>query len=310
VRLPQIDYQQFAKMAGQALLQPTSYRPKSQGGRTPKLRQFFDILQITFSISTWLLLGGIVQGSILLIHPKIISLLPAIFLLLIRLIDNCLMAFNLKKNIYMTGVIKNKVAGVSIDSNGQPTAKPDKIAVLLLGAKSNHPFGVFAPGFDKLGDYLAKMLKDLDANAAAKGFLGQTVYTRRDERGALEINNIMYWKDLASIHEFAHSPLHREAWQWWEATLKEHDYIGINHEIYEAESGAWETLYGNFQPTGYGATSHLMNNGKLESGVVPDQWVSPLVDANRGKLARSSGRLGWAPTKHDEKHPFVDGVYV
>jgi hypothetical protein len=271
----------------------------------------FNILQVTISISTWLLLGAIIQGVILLIHPRIISLLPAISLLLIRIIDSSLMALNLKRNIYLTDVIPNKVAGISITPSGLPAPKPDKIAILLLGAKSNHPFGFFGPGFAQLGEYLGRMLKDLDANAANAGFLGQTTYTRKDERGALEITNILYFKDLASIHEFAHSPLHREAWQWWESTLKQHDFMGINHEVYEAEPGAWETIYGNFQPTGYGATSHLVRgDGKLESGVVSDQWVSPLVEANRGKLGRSSGRLGWQPTKHDEKHPVVEGVYV
>lgn len=269
------------------------------------------MLQVTFSLSTLLLIGAIIQGCILLIHPRIISLLPAIFLLLIRLIDSTLMACNIKKNIYLTDVIPNKVAAVSITPTGQPAAKTDKIAVLLLGAKSNHPFGFFGPGFSALGGHLAKMLKDLDANAANAGFLGQTSYTRKDERGALEVTNIMYFKDLASIHEFAHSPVHREAWTWWEKTLKEHAFMGINHEMYEAESGAWEAIYGNFQPTGYGATSHFVRDGgKLESGVVSDQWICPLVEANRGKLARSSGRLGWQPTKHDEKHPMVEGVYV
>jgi heme-degrading monooxygenase HmoA len=298
-------------MTLQPFFQSTSYRPKSQGRRGSQLQNLFNIIQVTFSISTLLLIGAIIQGFILLIHPRIISLLPAISLLLIRLIDSTLMAYNFKKNIYLTDVIPNKVAGISMTPSGQPSPKSDKIAVLLLGAKSNHPFGFFGPGFSTLGEYLGRMLKDLDANAASAGFLGQTTYTRKDERGAVEITNIMYWKDLASIHEFAHSPLHREAWSWWEATLKEHSFMGINHEIYEAESGAWETIYGNFQPTGYGATSHFVRDGgKLESGVVSDQWVSPLVEANRGKLARSSGRLGWQPTTHDEKHPVVEGVYV
>lgn len=294
------------------MLQPTPIRPKSQGRRTSKLRAFLNILQVNFSLFTWILLGAIIQGAILLIHPGIISLLPAISLLLIRFIDSLLMAFNLKSNIYMTDVISKKIAGVSIDANGQFTEKPatGKVAVLLLGAKSNHPFGIFAPGFSELGGYLGKMLTELDANAASNGFLGQTSYTRYDERGALELTNVIYWKDLASIHDFAHAPLHREAWKWWDATLKEHDFIGINHEIFEADTGSWESVYANFQPTGYGATSYLRRGGKLESGIVPDQWVSPLVDASRGKLARSSGRLGWDPTKHDKRHAVAENVYV
>jgi Domain of unknown function (DUF4188) len=299
-------------MAVQPIFQPTPTRPKSQGRNTPKLRAFIQILQVNFSLFTWLLLGAIIQGTILLIHPSFISLLPAVALFVIRLIDSYLVAFNLKPNVYMTDVLpRKKISALSIDADGQFTEKPatGKIAVLLLGAKSNHPFGIFAPGFKELGGHLNKMLKDLDDNAASKGFLGQTMYTRYDERGGLEITNLMYFKDLAVIHDFAHSPLHREAWQWWDATLKERDCIGINHEIYEADSGSWESLYANFQPTGLGATSYFRKGGKFESGVVPDQWVSPLVDVSRGKLGSSSGRLGWDPTKHDERHPVVQGVY-
>lgn len=36
-------------------------------------------------------------------------------------------------------------------------AGKQKIAVLILGAKSNHPLGFFAPDFSKVGDYLKKM---------------------------------------------------------------------------------------------------------------------------------------------------------
>ena len=299
-------------MAVQPIFQPSIVRPKSQSRRKSQSRQFFNTLQLNFSLFTWSLLGATIQGTILLIHPSIISLLPAISLLLIRFVDSCLMAFNLKRNVYMTDVIPKKIAGVSIDADGQFTEKPatGKIAVLLLGAKTNHPFGLFAPGLKELGGWLGKMLEDLDANAASRGFLGQTDFIRYDERGALELTNIIYWKDLASIHDFAHAPLHREAWKWWEDTLKEHDFIGINHEIFEADTGSWESIYANFQPTCFGATSYLRKGGKLESGIVPDQWVSPLVDASRGKLARSSGRLGWDPTKHDAKHPLVEGVYA
>lgn len=49
-----------------------------------------------------------------------------------------------------------------------------------------------------------------------------------------------------------------------------------------------------------GATTHLVRNGKIEGGKVDEKWVSPLVDARRGPLARSSGRMGRPITVHDE----------
>jgi hypothetical protein len=110
---------------------------------------------------------------------------------------------------------------LSIDKSGNFTAPAEeKIAVLLLGAKSNHPFGSLAPAFLELSQHLNKMNIDLDENAATNGFIGQTTYNRADERGALEFVVLTYWRDLEVLHDFAHSPIRREAWVWWEKTLK------------------------------------------------------------------------------------------
>lgn len=59
---------------------------------------------------------------------------------------------------------------------------------------------------------------------------------------------LSYWRSIEDLHAFAHAPLHREAWTWWEKTIKAHGFIGVNHEIYEADRGHWENVYVNFQP--------------------------------------------------------------
>jgi heme-degrading monooxygenase HmoA len=133
--------------------------------------------------------------------------------------------------------------------------------------------------------------------------IGQTNWQRKDERGAVEFVFISYWRSVEDLHVFAHGPLHREAWTWWEKTLKQHDAIGINHEIYEAEPGHWENMYTNFQPTGLGATSFPRRRDGGKDGNVTEEWVSSLVDARKGKLAKSSGRLGMSDTKYDANRP-------
>jgi hypothetical protein len=96
------------------------------------------------------------------------------------------------------------------------------------------------------------------------------------------------------MHAFAHSPLEHEVWDYWNCTAKSHDFLGFHHEVYEAEAKHWENVYANFQPTGLGATSYLKRaDGKLGVGEEADEWVSPLLPANKGKLSTSSGRLGW-----------------
>lgn len=123
----------------------------------------------------------------------------------------------------------------------------------------------------------------------------------------MEFVFISYWRDIESLHTFAHGPLHRQAWLWWEKTIKLHDFIGINHEIYEAEPGHWENMYANFQPTGLGATTYLhRGNGEVEGGRVGDEWISPLIDASKGRFKASTGRLGMEATKFDRDRPDGD----
>ena len=121
------------------------------------------------------------------------------------------------------------------------------------------------------------------------------------DSGTPELMVLSYWRSLDDLHNFAASKLHLEAWSWWERTLKQHDYLGIFHEIYHAGPKNWENIYVNFQPTLLGATTYLKKGDKLEGGVVPEEWVSPLVDASRGKFRTSKGRLGWSQGHENDK---------
>lgn len=105
---------------------------------------------------------------------------------------------------------------------------------------------------------------------------------------------VSYWRSLEDVHNYANSPLHKEVVKWWDSTIKEHSHIGFMHEVFEADKGHWENVYINFQPTGLGATTYLRKGDKLQGGEVPDEWVSPLVDANKGKLRTGRGRVGKA----------------
>ncbi len=69
---------------------------------------------------------------------------------------------------------------------------------------------------------------------------------------------------MEDIHTYAHGPTYRVAWEWWYKMLKEMDDTGINHEIFLADKGQWESIYVNFQPTMLGAASYLRRHGKHE----------------------------------------------
>jgi hypothetical protein len=83
------------------------------------------------------------------------------------------------------------------------------------------------------------------------GFLNLSSYVGTEASTSNEIMTISYWRNIEGIHEFAHGPVHREIWDWWNRTEKEHPFISIMHEIYHANgrSGAHENVYVNCRPT-------------------------------------------------------------
>lgn len=188
------------------------------------------------------------------------------------------------------------------DLNGHfGPAGNEKITILLLGAKSNHPLGTFAPDFPKTLKYVDIMTNELESDPKQEsGFLGQTFFTRKDSKGSNEFVIISYWRSLTDVHRYAHGPTHKEAWKWWDSTIKSHNYIGFMHEVFEADKGKWESVYINFQPTLAGATTVLRKEGKLVSGAVGEEWICPLLEA-RGKLRTSNGRRGVGDTKEVEE---------
>lgn len=58
----------------------------------------------------------------------------------------------------------------------------------------------------------------------------------------------------------------------------------------------------NCEPTGLGATSYLKKGDKLVNGVVAEKWISPLVNARKGKLRTMMGRMGSGTGAENEKY--------
>ena len=91
-------------------------------------------------------------------------MLPAAVLLLFRIVDATLVHFGLKPNPFLESSFPRKrIAAVVANEEGELVAPgSERVAVILLGAKSNHPFGALAPEFLKTFGYLAKMNASFD----------------------------------------------------------------------------------------------------------------------------------------------------
>lgn len=164
----------------------------------------------------------------------------------------------------------------------QPAAQP--IVVFNLGVQYNHPLGLLAPGVWETAQRFIAMSKDIKKRREELGLLGIS-YARADERRS---NNSLiatfYFKDVESIHKFAHEPLHREAWDWFNP--KKHSHIGIFHETFCVPAKAYETIYMNCHPVGMGRTST-----KIEIKDEEASWLNSLVNADVPALKTQYSRL-------------------
>lgn len=62
--------------------------------------------------------------------------------------------------------------------------------------------------------------------------------------------------------------------------------VAISHEIWEVPEGGWESIYYNYGPSGFAATSHEIE----EKGGVK-QWACPIISGNHKALKNSAARM-------------------
>jgi hypothetical protein len=273
-------------------------------------------MRANFTITTWLSFGAVIQGLAYFLIGRL-AFLPAVALLLYRAFAAYAMSVGWIHDRYMDGVrlpspplsrpttttichtqltcypqvILKKFSAQFPDEAGEQHSKPAEqdMTVLIIGAKTNHPLGIFAPGYKDLADYFHSMSVSLEQHADEFGFLGMTSWTSLNDG---EINNMLsmngYFKSVDGLHRFAHSEYHREGWDWWNRIVKSHPHLSIFHEVYHAPKGHWENIYINSPRAGI-TTSWQSFTDYQGSG--KKAWASPVVDASRGLLKTSAGRM-------------------
>ena len=118
---------------------------------------------MNLSLQTSLLIGASLQCLLVASLPLKYAMVPALLLLVIRTMDTILVSTGRKANPYLVGNIPKKSTAQVMDRDGNFSgASGENITILLLGAKSNHPLGIFAPDYTKVGNYLEEMVKELE----------------------------------------------------------------------------------------------------------------------------------------------------
>lgn len=98
--------------------------------------------------------------------PKLYTIGPAIGLLLFRIVDTILITYEIIPNPYLKGALPKRSTAQPMDLDGNFSGPgKQKIAIMLLGTKSNHPLGVFEPRFKTVGTFFRKMTDELNGSS-------------------------------------------------------------------------------------------------------------------------------------------------
>lgn len=240
------------------------YGKKRKRFTIPPLHKVFS--PFDYTISTWLLLGATLQTLLFLALPKNVAALPPVALLLFRIIRGHLQAAGYLRNPVYEGVVRGLKTAQYPNPDGTPATTPsaESIVILVLSASFAHPNGAVSPGSIEIGNHFSKMWRDAERQRERYGYLGNTpaLVAEKDKLGAYGARNgddegktmvwLSYWRTLDGLHEFSHAEAHRKGWLWWNEAKGVYGHIGIAHEVYEAQAGAWENIYNNMRPFGIG----------------------------------------------------------
>ncbi|EWG48368.1 hypothetical protein FVEG_16265 [Fusarium verticillioides 7600] len=164
-----------------------------------------------------------------------------------------------------------------------PGASP--MVVFHLGIQTNHPLGLAAPGMEQISKYFMAMHKDLNSKRDEYGMLSSSTW-RGDERSS---NNtlllIYYFRDLKSLHRFAHDELHRKAWDYVNKSKLKH--VGIFHETFNVPAREYENVYVNCRPVLMGHMTVKTAEGVEEE----ERWTNSLVSADTALLKTQYARM-------------------
>lgn len=207
-----------------------------------------------FSIATWLSIGAVIQATAYAVLPyrNIVTILPVILFLSFKIIQTTCKVVGIVPNPRLKDVIPYRTALLFPDEKGvQEKAADSTVCAIVLGVVCNHPLGMLAPGYKRIGDDFAEMCEQMANDASKYGFLGYSSWLNAtDNTTSSEYMSIVYFENEHYLHEYAHGPMHSKAMQWWRQTEKELGHVVIMHEVFACPKRSWEGIYMNYPPVG------------------------------------------------------------
>ncbi|KAF1963032.1 hypothetical protein CC80DRAFT_487452 [Byssothecium circinans] len=230
------------------------------------------------------------HAGLLIFLPPRVAAAPPVVILVSRVISFLLTCQGILHNPASKDVHYGRWSTHLPQPDGtRPQSPSDReVVVFILGFRSSHPGGRFAPGFLDIGKAFVEMWDDAKAHNEEYGYLGKTATMYPLET---DCNNSMvyisYWKSLDHLYRFANGAVHQKGFKLFTKLQKTHPHLGLMHELYVAPKGHWETIYVNYKPFALGQSKHVVesSDGKKET-------VGPLVPAEGPTWKSSRSRLG------------------
>ncbi len=136
----------------------------------------------------------------------------------------------------------------------QTTNFTGPVTVFIIGMRINRflSFRKWWPVFKSM----RPMIEELSGNQDY-GFLGAEFTFS----GPRQITLIQYWRDFESLEQYARSKddKHFPAWTAFNRNVGSDGTVGIFHETYVVQGGAYETLYANMTPFGLGRIAGVVD---------------------------------------------------
>ncbi|KAF9874281.1 hypothetical protein CkaCkLH20_08264 [Colletotrichum karsti] len=268
-------------------------KPTSSPYTLPKINSVPLLIKDGFTLTTLFTIGAIMQTLLFLVLPTKYAIIPCSALALNSIISTITGTRSKSSNPYLNGVVRGRTSAQFPDpATGTIPATPAGRPVLVfhLGVRFNHPLGMLSPGGRQLGEYFTTMNDDLDRRADEYGLYHMSSWSSLEAERNNTLMFIYYFRDVAGLNRFAHDPLHRRTWDWFNGIRAEFTHIGIFHEGFVSGAQQYETIYDNMKPTLLGAASVKCDNEETKE----EEWVNTLVSADNSALRSQFKRMGKA----------------
>ncbi|EWZ98219.1 hypothetical protein FOWG_02418 [Fusarium oxysporum f. sp. lycopersici MN25] len=245
------------------------------------------MLKDCFKPQTTVVVGSFIQLALCAVLPLRWAVVPPLAVLFNSIVTTTIQLYSTNPNEYNKNVVPGRATAQLPFSTGSfgstPGASP--VVVFHLGIQANHPLGLAAPGMEQISKYFMAMHNDLASKRDEYGMLSSSTW-RGDEKSS---NNtlllIYYFRDIESLHRFAHDELHRKAWDYVNKSKLKH--VGIFHETFNVPAHEYENVYVNCHPVLMGhATVKTTEGGEEE-----ERWINSLVSADTPLLKTQYARM-------------------